>query len=156
MWWLILIGAAIVSLLAAGYPMFVIQPFKHQDASALSLALQVRQWAPLLSLIAALVAVFALLRIWAAQRWPAKSGAVLLAFLAAGGAAFSRINVFERMFAPVDQLSYWSASEAKLDLDDMVMSVRFQSEARAYPIRMLAYHHVVNDWLGGVPLVGTY
>ncbi len=156
MWWLILFSSAIVSLLAAGYPMFVIQPFKHQDASALSLALQVRQWAPLLSLLAAFVAVLALLRVWSGLRWPAKSGAVLLALLAAGGAAFSRVNIFERMFAPIDQVGYWNASEAKLDADDMVMAVRFQNEARAYPIRMMAYHHVVNDWVGGVPLVGTY
>lgn len=156
MWWLILFSSAIVSLLAAGYPMFVIQPFKHQDADALSLALQVRQWAPLLSLIAALVALLALLRIWGAQRWPAKSGALLLALLAACGAAFSRVNIFERMFAPIGQVAYWSATEAKLDSDDMVMAVRFQNEARAYPVRMMAYHHLVNDWVGGVPLVGTY
>ena len=28
--------------------------------------------------------------------------------------------------------------------------------ARAYPIRSLSYHHVLNDMLDGVPIVATY
>jgi len=156
MWWIVLALSALISLLTAGYPMMVIQPFKHQEPGALSLALTVRQWAPLLSLVAAIVAILALLRLWAGRRWPAKSGAVFLTILAACGAAFSRVNIFEKMFAPIDQVNYWRAAEARLDADDMVMAVQFNKEARAYPIRMMAYHHVVNDWVGGVPLVGTY
>jgi hypothetical protein len=29
-------------------------------------------------------------------------------------------------------------------------------EARAYPVRALAYHHVVNDIVAGEPIVATY
>ncbi len=29
-------------------------------------------------------------------------------------------------------------------------------KARAYPIRSISYHHVVNDRLGGVPIAATY
>lgn len=156
MWWLVLALSAIISLLAAGYPMLVIQPFKYQAPGALSTALLVRQWAPLLTAIAAIVALLALARLWPAKRWAPRTGAVLLLVLALCGAAFSRVNIFERMFAPIDQVDYWRIADAKLDADDMVMAVRFNNEARAYPIRMMAYHHVVNDWVGGVPLVGTY
>jgi Protein of unknown function (DUF3179) len=28
--------------------------------------------------------------------------------------------------------------------------------SRAYPIRQMGYHHVVNDTLGGVPIIATY
>jgi hypothetical protein len=38
----------------------------------------------------------------------------------------------------------------------MVLAVRSGAQARAYPIRAMAYHHLVNDTLGGVPLVATY
>ena len=39
---------------------------------------------------------------------------------------------------------------------DMVLAVENQGEAVAYPIRLMAYHHVVQDTVGGVPLVATY
>ena len=35
-------------------------------------------------------------------------------------------------------------------------AIAVNGTARAYPVRALAYHHIVNDTLGGVPLVGTY
>ena len=31
------------------------------------------------------------------------------------------------------------------------MAVRFGSDARAYPIVQMAYHHVFNDEVGGIP-----
>jgi hypothetical protein len=34
--------------------------------------------------------------------------------------------------------------------------VRVAGIARAYPIRSISYHHVVNDTVGGVPIVATY
>jgi hypothetical protein len=47
-------------------------------------------------------------------------------------------------------------SEAKLDGDEQVIAVKIGDAARAYPIRSMSYHHVVNDTLGGVPLAATY
>jgi len=38
----------------------------------------------------------------------------------------------------------------------MILSVRFGSEARAYPISQMAYHHVLNDLVGNVPIAVTY
>jgi hypothetical protein len=34
--------------------------------------------------------------------------------------------------------------------------VKLGGESRAYPVRMMAYHHIVNDVVGGVPIVATY
>jgi hypothetical protein len=31
-----------------------------------------------------------------------------------------------------------------------------KNEARAYPVRSLSYHHIVNDVIGGVPIAATY
>ncbi|MFQ5653387.1 MAG: DUF3179 domain-containing (seleno)protein [Planctomycetota bacterium] len=39
---------------------------------------------------------------------------------------------------------------------DRVIGVAIGSEARAYPIRILSWHEVVNDELGGVPIAVTY
>jgi hypothetical protein len=38
----------------------------------------------------------------------------------------------------------------------MVIAVNVQGEARAYPIREMAYHHIVNDVVAGQPIVSTY
>ncbi len=38
---------------------------------------------------------------------------------------------------------------AAVDKDDMVLAVQINSESRAYPIREMAYHHVVNDTVSG-------
>jgi hypothetical protein len=39
---------------------------------------------------------------------------------------------------------------------DRVIGVRLGGAARAYPLRMLVWHEVVNDTLGGVPVAVTY
>jgi hypothetical protein len=39
---------------------------------------------------------------------------------------------------------------------DVVLAVNLNGEAAAYPIRLMAYHHVVQDTVGGTPIVATY
>ena len=38
----------------------------------------------------------------------------------------------------------------------MILAVRLGDDARAYPISQMAYHHVLNDVVGGVPIAVTY
>jgi hypothetical protein len=38
----------------------------------------------------------------------------------------------------------------------MILALRYGSDARAYPIREMAYHHVLNDVVAGVPVAVTY
>ena len=74
---------------------------------------------------------------------------VALAFLA-------RVNIYELMFHPVVHASFSDAQAVKLDGAEKVIAVRIGGEARAYPIRVLSYHHVLNDLVGGVAIVATY
>ena len=43
-----------------------------------------------------------------------------------------------------------------LDESDDVIGVRIGTEARAYPIKILNWHEVVNDTINGVPIVVTF
>ncbi len=43
-----------------------------------------------------------------------------------------------------------------LVVDDRVIGVAHGSEARAYPLRLMRWHEVVNDTVGGKPVVITY
>jgi len=60
------------------------------------------------------------------------------------------------MFHPNSHPSFSAAREVKLDGAEKVVAVRIAREARAYPIRGMSYHHVVNDVLDGVAIVATY
>ena len=62
-----------------------------------------------------------------------------------------------RGFVPLDDPVFLAAEEAEyLGDDELVLGVEWADEVRAYPIRMLRYHHVVNDSVGGSPLLVTY
>jgi hypothetical protein len=60
------------------------------------------------------------------------------------------------MFHPAGTPQFVSADQAKLDRDDMMLAVSIDRLNRAYPIREMAYHHVINDTLAGEPIVATY
>jgi hypothetical protein len=60
------------------------------------------------------------------------------------------------MFHPVDRPEFVDAAATKLASGEKVLAVRIGGDARAYPIRSISYHHVVNDRLGGVPIAATY
>ena len=61
-----------------------------------------------------------------------------------------------RLFHRIDSPDVMAAAEAKIDDDDMVLAIEVEGVSRAYPVRMLAYHHIANDVLGRVPIVSTY
>ena len=43
-----------------------------------------------------------------------------------------------------------------IDDKDMVMAVELNGDAVAYPVLQMAYHHIVNDVVGGRPITATY
>ena len=43
-----------------------------------------------------------------------------------------------------------------MNADDQVIGVIQAGEAKAYPLKILTWHEVVNDTLGGTPLMVTY
>lgn len=62
-----------------------------------------------------------------------------------------------RGFVPLDDPVFLTVDEADyLGDDELVLGVEWADEYRAYPVRMLRYHHVINDTAGGLPLLVTY
>lgn len=59
---------------------------------------------------------------------------------------------------PIDAPVYESITEAATWLDDTspVMVVEVGEDVRAYPLAILTWHEIVNDTVGGVPLLITY
>jgi hypothetical protein len=150
-------AAALVALFCAVYPMYVIRPFRQQGADELNAALLTMQVRPVLTVVCAGFAALVIWRLWGSVtgRWPRVVLAASLA-VACLSAVAARINVFEIMFHPIDNPAFEPVQQAKLDVDEKVLTVLPNGVARAYPIRAIAYHHIVNDVVGGVPLVATY
>jgi len=115
-----------------------------------------RQRAPLGTLIAALACFVLALVLWeTASRWR-KSLLALTMLLVTFSAVMARLNYFEWMFHPIDGAQFFAQADSKLDAKEMIMAVRIGAEARAYPISQMAYHHVLNDVVAGVPIAVTY
>lgn len=147
--WIFASALCITALACFAVPMYFIRPFRAQTAQELSLALYVRQVGPILAILCGIASIFVA---WRLRRWPA----TVLCALTLAFAGINQVNIFEIMFRPDLKPVFARAVEAKLDGGDMVLAVRLGNEAHAYPIRMLAYHHIVNDRVGGVAIVATY
>lgn len=137
-------------------PAFIIRPFSYQSQRALMWAMKLRTWAPMGTLI--LFAGLVILFVSQIKRWATWKRVVAICGLALAllCTVMSRIDYFEWMFHPLPAPGFQSAEQVKLDPKQMVMAVRFGNDARAYPIRAMAYHHVVNDVVADVPIVVTY
>jgi hypothetical protein len=154
--WAIFLASALAGVGLFFIPAFIIRPFTHQSPSGLALAMALRQRAPWGTLAAAVLClVFALVLWGVANRWRKVVLASILV-LVAFSAVMARLNYFEWMFHPIPSARFESATASKLDKSEMILAVRFGSDARAYPIREMAYHHILNDVVAGVPVAVTY
>jgi hypothetical protein len=149
---LVLLALAVVFI-----PVWTIMPFKAQTPEGVEMSYLLRRWSPWVTLLAAAAALFLAVRLWRGARWWSRA-LLVLALVPLGAAVwFSRQNHFEWMFAPPAAVASAPAGEARWVADgDMVMAVAFNGDAAAYPIRQVSYHHVVQDTVGGVPIVATY
>jgi hypothetical protein len=117
-----------------------------------------RSWSPALTLLLSIAGLpAAALLMQRPARWPGRAGAALMALPLLGSAWLSRQNHFEWMFHPIDapRFAGTDAGHGLAD-DDLVLGVTVGDAARAYPVKALAYHHVVNDEVGERALVATY
>jgi len=56
----------------------------------------------------------------------------------------------------IDDPKFAAVGEVDLPGNEPVLSVQVGDNARAYPLRILMWHEIVNDTVGGVPLAITY
>jgi len=154
--WILFFLCAVAAIGLFFIPAFIIRPFRYQAPRALLLAMALRQRAPLGTLIAGVACFVLAFVLWrTAGRW--RKALLVLALLVV---TFSTImawqNYFEWMFHPIAGPQFLAQSESNLDPKEMILAVRFGSDDRAYPISQMAYHHVLNDVVGGVPIAVTY
>jgi len=154
--WIVLTAFALIGFGAFFFPAFIIRPFRYQNPRSLLWAMAIHDRAPLVSLICAIGCLLLVAALWRSSNKWRRAGLVIAGILVTFSAVMSRLNYFEWMFHPVDSAKFQSEAASKLGGDEMILAVRYGPDARAYPIREMAYHHVLNDVVGGVPIAVTY
>ena len=148
----LLVAAAVASAIV---PAFILNPFAAETPRGLAVAYAFKRWAPLAILVFAAAALFLGVRLW--RTWWRRTLVVVALVIIAAAGWFAYQNHFEWMFAPLRNAAYAQSADASfVEPDDMVLAVAYNGDAAAYPVRQLAYHHIVHDTLGGVPIVVTY
>jgi len=152
---LLLVVAAAVAMVAT--PVFVIMPFKAQTAAGLEWSYRLRRLSPLATVGATILFLALCVTLWRGARWLGRLAMVALIAPLLVVTWFARQNHFEWMFNPLSNADYARAGEAGFVADrDMVMAIDINGDAVAFPVRQMAYHHVVNDVVGGKPITATY
>ena len=140
-------------------PALIIQPFKSQSPRGVALSYTLRSWAPIATMIGTVLVLtlgFFLVR-GRRRLWLKLPASMLCLALVLTAAWFARQNHFEWMFNPLPNASFVRAGDASfVSGADKVLSVDINGDAAAFPIRQMGYHHVVQDTVGGVPIVATY
>jgi len=155
--WLMLIVLVALVLVVVLTPVFLIMPFKAQTSRTMEISYLMRRWSPWLTVLASLLIFTIALRLWIGGRWFGRIALVLLLLPTLAATWLARQNHFEWMFNPLPNPGYAKAAEASfVNDDDRVLAVTINGESVAYPIRLMGYHHVVEDTVGGTPLVATY
>ena len=157
-WAVALLAVVAVAVAVAWIPAWTMRPFQPQTAAAMSRAYAVRRLAPAATLVALGAGAALAWRLWRSSRWVGRALAAAAMLPLAAAAWFSRQNHFEWLFPPLHHPGYAPAAAAAsfVDPGDMVLAVQVRGEAAAYPVRQVAFHHVVEDVVGGTPVAVTY
>jgi hypothetical protein len=156
--WFGLLLLLLSSIALVVIPVFLVQPFRPQTQRGLEISYFLRRWSPLATAIMLIAALALVVWQWSrARRWWRKTLLVIACLLMVVPAWFARQNHFEWMFNPLQNSAYVKTSDAGFVRDsDMVLAITINNEAAAYPVRLMAYHHVVSDTVGGTPICATY
>ena len=154
----LLVLIVLSSFLVVFIPVYLIRPFAPQTASDLDISFSLRSGSPLLTMAALVLGLLCAFPLWkSASTWLRKSGLAIAGVLLTALAILARQNHFEWMFHPLPQAGYVDIAKASHVSDgDMVLSLEMHGEARAYPVPLMAYHHLVNTTVGREPIVATY
>jgi hypothetical protein len=155
----LLLGAImLVSLVVLFIPAYLIRPFVAQSLRGIAISYALRSVSPAITLAALVVGMGLILFLWRSSRSVREKCCLAGALMVlVGGTILSRQNHFEWMFRPIPQPGWVEIGRAdRMEDNDMVIGVRIDQEVKAYPVRILGYHHLVNDIVGGEPIVVTY
>jgi hypothetical protein len=126
-----------------------------QEINSIEIAYFLYSWRWVFRIVFGFMVVLGFLKIW---KTPGKIVRILtLLPLLAVTYLFNFVMVADKMFLQAETLIFKSAAENDLvPLDQIIIGIEFNGEAKAYPLEFLAYHHQVRDIIGGKEVMVTY
>jgi hypothetical protein len=88
--------------------------------------------------------------------WPAIGLSLLVLFYIVVFYFFNFRFEADKMFMQPATVTFASAAANKVDTNSLVIGVVLNNQARAYPIRIIGYHHQIRDSIGNTPAMITY
>ena len=139
-------------------PFLLVAPFHSQSALDLRLSYALGQWAPTATLLLLLAGIILAITIWRrGARTLGKVGVIVGCSVLTLLAYAARFQPAEIVFSRLHQVVRIPADQAEhVTAEGLVLGVTSGSESAAYPVPIVAYHHIVNDRLAGEPFVVTY
>jgi len=155
------LGYGIAIVLSVGFvagELVLTSPFRNQTNADIELGFFLSQWAARVSLAALLVGILLAVAIWRSASGLKTKAVVLVGFAALGLSAYmARESFAEREFAALAEIVRIPVANSTHVLpNDLVLGVKDGGVATAYPVPIIAYHHIVNDRLADEPFVVTY
>jgi hypothetical protein len=145
-----LIGLALLEI-ARVYLIMPMPGSQHWDSLALAYFLHSYRWVGRIVFLG-----FILLGAkpaFSSSKWPS----LILSLVVLGVVfLFNFRMTAERMFLEPSQLNFSSLNSKSLSDSSLVIAVAHGGEAKAYPIRFIAYHHQVRDQIAGKEIMVTY
>jgi hypothetical protein len=156
--WIALLLCTAASFFVVLFPVKVIMPFSYQAPDQLDMAMKLRAWSPTLTIILFVLLIALTVILWKrSRRWFGKIPLVLVFLINLAPVWFAQQNHFEWMFNPLPNAQYSNVVETDfVGETDKVIAIEINEDAVAYPVLQIAYHHIVNDVVGGTPIVATY
>ncbi len=153
-WFLLGLGIALIPTLTQGY---LLWPFPgSQDLESVRWAYALSRLVPLAQGVGALLAVSGLILVWRSQKRKAFWVLTAIGLLAIGLCGATRKFAAPAIFRPNLEPRFARGSSTELPPQTLVLGLRSGEVAKAYPLRLIAYHHQVQDVFAGEPIWVTY
>jgi hypothetical protein len=155
---LLLVIGFIILFAAEILRVYFIMPFPgSQHANTINLAYFIDRNIWFIRLIAVLLIMLPLYEVFTKSKWRPKILLGIILILYAG--IFFLFNfkfLADKMFYQLKHKSLLTRTDNKVDLNQLVIGIAENGEAKAYPIEIIGYHHQVQDTIAGKPIIATY
>ena len=148
----------LAAITAAIAPFLLVGPFHSQTPTDLSLSRTIGQWSPSVTILLLIAGIVLAVLIWRrGAGMLGKAGVILGCTVLLAFAYAARLRPAEIIFARLPEVVRMPVDQAEhVAREDLVLGVTTRAESAAYPVPIVAFHHIVNDRLADEPFVVTY
>lgn len=154
--WIVLLAAEVLRV-------WLIMPMPgSQQGDTIGFAYALHRSMLAVRIVAGVAILWSATRLFLHGRWPART-VVVVALVLLGGVAYGTNGPMSAdvMFRQPTAMTFATIGKGAVAPEDLVVGVALadasgRTQARAYPIQLIGYHHQVRDTVAGQPVMVTY